>query len=204
MLSKSRQFLICKLCSYSIPVANKTISTVDCERCGHENHLVVSKPARLTTALSLTALIFYIPANVFPFMTVEMYGRQNSSTIWQGVVSLVEGGSYLIAFVIFVASIIVPALKILILFYLSLVAEKGRNPRFHTKLYHFVEVIGRWSMLDIFLLAVLVSILKLGKLTSVHAEVGSLMFLFVVIFTMLASAYFDPQILWSDKDETTD
>lgn len=192
------------MCSNSIPVLNKEVSSVACERCGHENHLIVSKSARLTIAFSLTALIFYVPANIFPFMTIEMYGRRNSSTIWQGVVSLVEGGSLLIAFVIFVASILVPALKLLILFYLSMVAKKGQHARFNTKLYHFVEVIGRWSMLDIFLLAVLVAILKLGKWTSVQAELGSLMFLFVVIFTMLASAYFDPQILWSEKDETTD
>ncbi len=102
---------------------------------------------------------------------------------------------------IFLASILIPFLKITILFYLSLVAKKTTNPGFNIKLHQFVEAIGRWSMLDIFLLAVLVAVVKLGKLTTVTAEPGAVMFLFVVIFTMLASAYFDPQFLESEKDE---
>ncbi|MEK6772904.1 MAG: paraquat-inducible protein A [Bdellovibrionota bacterium] len=159
------------------------------------------KSARLTMAFAMTALIFYIPANIFPFMTIEMYGHRNSSTIWQGIVSLAQDGSWLIALVIFLASILIPFLKIIILFYLSLVAKKTTDPSFNIKLHQFVEAIGRWSMLDIFLLAVLVAVVKLGKLTTVTAEPGAVMFLFVVIFTMLASAYFDPQFLESENDE---
>lgn len=201
---RERQFLICKLCFNSIPIADKKLTTVKCDSCGHKNQLRAPASTALTAAFTLTALIFYIPANIFPFMTIEMYGRSNSSTVWQGIVSLADAGSWFIAIVIFLASVLIPLLKILILFYLSSVAKNQNNPRFNTRLYFFVEAIGRWSMLDIFLLAVLVAIMKLGKWTHVQAEFGSLMFLFVVIFTMLASAYFDPQVLWRKKNETSD
>lgn len=153
-------------------------------------------------AFSLTALILYIPANVFPFMTIELYGRTNSSTILGSIRSLMDQKSYSVAMVVFLASFLIPILKLLILFYLSATARNGVRPEFKMKLYHFVEAIGRWSMLDIFLLAVMVAIVKLGKLTSVHPEPGSMLFLMVVLFTMLASAYFDPRILWEKQNET--
>lgn len=160
-----------------------------------------SKSSRLSLAFTLTALIFYVPANVFPFMTIELYGNRNSSNIWKGTLSLAQDGSYGIALVVFLASILIPALKLLILFYLSLAGGSGRRQKFKMKLYLFVEAIGRWSMLDIFLLAVLVAMVKLGHWTKVQPEMGSAMFALVVIFTMLGSAYFDPKLIW-DANET--
>ena len=150
---------------------------------------------------SLTALIFYFPANIFPFMTIEMYANKNTATIWGGIVSLADSGSWLIAIIVFLASMLIPFVKLVILFYLGLTARNKKNPRFKTKLYHMVEAIGRWSMLDIYLMAVLVAIMKLGRWTTVEPRVGSLLFAFVVIFTMLASAYFDPKLLWKDEND---
>lgn len=173
---------------------------MDCARCGATNFPVVRKPSHLTLAYSLTALIFWIPANVFPFMTIELYGNRNSSTIWSGIVSLAESGAWAIAAVVFLASLVIPFLKLATLFYLALTATNGKNIRFKTHLYHAVEAIGRWSMLDIFLLAVLVAIMKLGPWTQVEPEIGSLMFALVVVFTMLASMSFDPRILWEKND----
>ncbi|HMN69892.1 MAG TPA: paraquat-inducible protein A, partial [Bdellovibrionales bacterium] len=152
-------------------------------------------------AFALTALILYVPANLFPFMTIELYGSRNSSTIWQGILTLVEKGSFFIAIVVFLASILIPAVKLVILFYLGATAGNGKHARSKTYMYHAVEAIGRWSMLDIFLLAVLVAIMKLGPWTTVRPEPGALMFLLVVIFTMLSSAYFDPQLIWENHDE---
>ncbi len=149
---------------------------------------------------SMTALILYIPANLFPFMTIELYGSRNSSTIWGGIVSLAESGSLAIAIIVFLASMLIPFVKLVILFYLTSFTRQ-KNPKFNTKLYHMVESIGRWSMLDIFLLAVLVAIMKLGPWTAVEPGIGSLLFAIVVIFTMLASAYFDPQLLWEEENE---
>lgn len=154
-----------------------------------------TKSLASTLAFSLTALIFYIPANFFPFMTIELYGHRNSATIWGGTVSLVNGGAWAIAAVVFLASIVIPLLKLLALFYLSFTSHNGKHPEFKIWLHKVVEVIGRWSMLDIFLLAVLVAIMKLGAWTRVEPELGSLMFLLVVVFTMLASAQFDPKLI---------
>lgn len=154
----------------------------------------------MTLALSLAALFLYIPANIYPFMTMELYGQTNSSTIWGGVKSLMEDGSYFIAIIVFLASLVVPGLKLIILLYLSLTAQNGNNPRFKTKLYFFVEAIGRWSMLDIFLLAVFVAIIKIRHWTHVTPELGSVLFLVVVILTLIASTYFDPRIIWNKEN----
>lgn len=157
--------------------------------------------ARKTLAYSLTALIFYFPANIFPFMTIELYGAKNSSTIWGGIISLIDSGSWPIALVVFLASMLVPFLKLVVLFYLSLTNHHSHRAA-KLWLYKIIESIGRWSMLDIFLLAVLVAIMKLGPWTRVVPERGSLLFLFVVIFTMLASANFDPQLLTEEENAT--
>lgn len=159
----------------------------------------VNISARRTLAFSLTALLLYIPANIFPFMTVELYGRRNTSTIWSGIVSLADDGAWFIAIVVFLASLLIPFLKLLILFYLSLTAHSPEHSLLKKRLYDFVEVIGRWSMLDIFLLAILVSLVKLGSWTTVEPELGSILFTLVVIFTMLASADFKP--LCPDPDK---
>ncbi|MFM6930182.1 MAG: paraquat-inducible protein A, partial [Bdellovibrio sp.] len=154
-----------------------------------------------TVIFSLTALIFYLPANILPFITVDLYGSHNTPTIWGGVVTLTESGSWPIAIVIFLASMVIPLLKILALFYLSATARNGENKKLKTYIYQTVEAIGRWSMLDIFLLAILVAVMKLGTWAHAEPEVGSLMFLFVVIFTMLASASFNPKIIWEQNNE---
>jgi paraquat-inducible protein A len=159
-----------------------------------------SASALPTLIFSLTALILYFPANFFPFMTLELYGNRNSSTIWSGIVSLNEAGSWPIAIIVFLASIVIPLLKLIVLFYLSLTAQNHRHLRFKRVLYQTVEAIGRWSMLDIFLLAILVAIIKLGAWTTAEPEVGSLLFAGVVIFTMIASAMFDPRFLGEEEN----
>lgn len=153
-----------------------------------------------TLSFSLTALIFYLPANLFPFMSIELYGNTNTSTIWSGIVTLTQSGSWAIAVIVFLASILIPFIKLVILFYLSLTAQNQHHRRLKARLYRFIEAIGRWSMLDIFLLAILVAILKLGPWTNVEPEMGSLLFALVVIFTMLASAKFDPQLIWEEEN----
>tara|TARA_B110001454_G_scaffold124375_1_gene116047 strand:+ start:30763 stop:31338 length:576 start_codon:yes stop_codon:yes gene_type:complete len=177
---------------------------IQCDRCGELNYWHQPRSAAATLAYSLTALIFFVPSNIYPFMTVELYGNRNSSTIWGGIMSLVDDGSWPIALIVFLASLVIPILKLLALFYLALTAENGSHPKFKTRLYHIIEAIGRWSMLDIFLLAVLVAIVKLGRWTTVEPEPGSYMFAMVVIFTMLASASFDPQLLWENTNGKND
>lgn len=195
----SSAYVICSHCSHRNAYESSQ-SELTCERCGHCHRMIRPKSIELTLAFSLTALVLYIPANIYPFMTIEMYGNRNSSTIWSGTVSLFESGAWAVAFVVFMASLFIPLLKLAILFYLALTAHTKKHPQFKNKLYKMVEAIGRWSMLDIFLLAVLVAVVKLAPLAHVQPEFGSLMFLLVVIFTMLASAYFDPKLLWEEEN----
>ena len=131
-------------------------------------------------------------------MTIELYGKGNSSNIWNGTISLAESGSWPVAAVVFLASIVIPFIKLLILFYLNLTANRPGNALLKSRLYFFVEAVGRWSMLDIFLLAVLVAMIKLDHWTSVTPELGSVLFAGVVIFTMLGSAFFNPLLLWNE------
>lgn len=198
-VSDQKYFLVCPICANQVPLADRLDQDVVCDQCGEKVQKAKPDSPAMTLIFSLTAMIFYIPANMFPFMTIELYGNRSTSTIWGGIVSLMEAGSVAIAIIVLLASLVIPFFKLAILFYLSFRPGRNRNPKFKTRLYHIVEAIGRWSMLDIFLLAVLVAIMKLGPWTTVEPQVGALMFAMVVIFTMLASAYFDPQLLWKDK-----
>jgi paraquat-inducible protein A len=194
------KYFLCEVCSHPVLVTDG--QDLVCNHCGHHDNRLKPKNSRLALVFSLTALIFYVPAMVFPFMTVELYGNRNSSTIWSGILELARSGSMAIALIVFLASVLIPIIKLLILFYLSLSWRFKSHRQFKTSLYRFVEAIGRWSMLDIFLLAVLVAVMKLGPLTEVQPEKGSVLFLLVVIFTMLASAFFDPKLIWEGANET--
>ena len=146
------------------------------------------KRAELCLSLSFTALILSIPANLFPFMRLEFYGQGNDSTIWGGVQSLYQSGEWFVALVIFVASLVIPNLKILALIYLS---SRFMRPHAVTQrdlyLFRAVEVLGRWSMLDIFLVAILVAMLKFGHFGHVEIKSGAIYFLLVVLTTMTVS-----------------
>jgi paraquat-inducible protein A len=198
-----KKIITCDVCSQPYEVSDGMTTSYVCERCG-KVHRLHPKSAHRTLAFSLTALIFYFPANLFPFMTMELYGNRTSSTIWGGVVSLTKAGSVFLAIIVFLASILIPLIKLIVLFYLSATARSAHHQRFKTKLYHIIEAIGRWSMLDIFLLAVLVAVVKLSHWTTVEPEIGSVLFASVVIFTLLASANFDPKLIWEDLDEKHD
>lgn len=143
-------------------------------------------------ALTFTGLILFLPANLLPFISIEMYGRKNVSTLWESVIALYHSGSILIALVVLVASIIIPFAKLLILLYLLSANYRdnvGEGERkLQRKIYHYLEGIGRWSMLDIFIVAIMVAVFKFGKWTTVKVELGAILFSIVVVLTMIATA----------------
>lgn len=196
--SENPLYYACPCCAFPMAVPKNCSHALDCERCGHVTNVFKPKSIQATLIFSLTSLILFIPALYFPFMTFEFYGNRNSSTIWGGVKTLINDGSWAIGLIVLFASIVIPLLKLVILFYLALTSQNSYNAKFKTRLYHIIEALGRWSMLDIFLLAVLVAIMKIG-MTRVEPEVGSLLFALVVIFTMIASASFNPQLLWKEQ-----
>lgn len=200
-MSKSSPQERCRICGAPLPPAEGKLPMVTCDTCGTLNRVDKNTSNEASLAFALTALVLYLPANVFPFMTLEVYGNKNTATIWEGIVTLSRSGSWGIALIVFLASILIPFAKLIILFYLSLTAKNGSHQRFKTRLYEIVEVIGRWSMLDIFLLAVLVSIMKMGPWAHAEPGLGSWIFALVVIFTMLSSAYFEPSTIWENSDD---
>ena len=172
-----------------------------CARC--RSVIIRDKPNSLsrTAALSLAALILYVPANVYPVMRMEYMGASKTNTIWTGVVSLAQDGMWEIALLVFCASIMVPLLKLLGLFYLVLTARSGSRRRDRTIVYKIIESIGRWSMLDVFLLSILVALVKLGSLATVLPGPGIIAFAAVVVLTILASQSFDPRVIWDSPEE---
>ncbi|EXJ13385.1 paraquat-inducible protein A [Imhoffiella purpurea] len=169
-----------------------------CPRCADVLHGRKPNSIQRTWALLLAAVAFYIPANLLPIMTVTSLGKSQSDTILSGVVFLFENGMWPLAVIVFVASIFVPMLKLLILLTLLLSVQLGSrwSPRERTRLYRITEAIGRWSMVDVYVVTILVALVRLGNLASVQAEAGAIYFCAVVVLTMLAAMSFDPRLIW--------
>jgi paraquat-inducible protein A len=155
-----------------------------------------------TMAFSLAALILFVPANIFPILSMSKFGYKSESTIWGGVVELWKSGTQGIAILVLLCSIVIPLAKILGLFYICATWKK-QPPYRNTFLLRFIEIIGRWSMLDVFLVAILVALIKLGSIATVKPELGIVAFGCVVVLTMVASANFDSRILWQQRKPTT-
>lgn len=174
-----------------------------CPRCGAMLH--PRKPASLarTWALVIAAMIFYIPANMLPVMLTISMGKVQSDTILSGVIYFVLTGSWHIALIIFVASILVPLAKLLVLIYLLLSVQfrSLKRPRDRTRLYHLMELVGRWSMVDIYAVTVMVGLVRMDALASVDAGPAGFYFAAVVVLTMMAANCFDPRLIWDAVEE---
>jgi paraquat-inducible protein A len=173
-----------------------------CVRCGSTITRRTAGSLHLTAALSLAALILFVPANIFPILRLEMYGASSENTVWDGCVRLYQDGDLAVAVIVFLASILIPVLKLLGLFFLVM-ATKLNFSRWklqRTWMYRTIDTIGRWAMLDVFVLAVLVSLVKLQRLATIIPGKGLLAFSCVVVLTILASASFDPELIWEKED----
>lgn len=177
-----------------------------CTRCGALVHARRPNSIVRTWALLITAAILYIPANVLPIMTVRSLGQGDPSTIMSGVIQLVQHGMIPIAAVVFIASILVPTFKLvgIALLLFSVQRHQPLSARQRIWMYRFIEFIGRWSMLDIFVIAILVAVVNFGRLASVEANLGAIAFASVVILTMLAAVTFDPRLIWDNTESDDD
>lgn len=169
-----------------------------CRRCGFRLHHRKPYSIAWTWALSLAALILYIPANVYPVLTVVRLGRGNPSTILGGVQELLAAGMWPLALLVFVASILVPVVKLICLGILLVTTQIGTAWRLkeRTVLYRMVDWVGRWSMIDIFMVSLLVALVQLGGVSTVRPGAGATAFASVVILTMFAAQCFDPRLMW--------
>ena len=178
---------------------------LQCPRCGSSLHSRKTNSLSRTWALVITAFILYVPAMVLPITIVTSLGTVQDDTIMSGVILFIQTGSWEIALVIFVASIIVPVMKLLILVYLLITVQRKsvRRPGDRAKLYRLTEFVGRWSMVDIYVVAILVALVNLGVIADIDAGPAAFYFAAVVIITIFAARTFDPRLIWDEIREST-
>lgn len=190
----------CHSCGKVAPVVEE-----HCPRCHAPLHLRKADSLQRTVALTIGAAMLYLPANLLPVLHVEstLKGAQQN-TILSGVVQFWQNGDYLVALIIFIASVMIPILKMLAIIVLCLAAYSGRWPRAMTRLYRVTDYIGRWSMVDVFVVAILVGVVQLGGVMTINAGEGAVAFAGVVMLTMLAAHSFDPRLIWDATARSSD
>src|SRR6476661_3685956 len=169
-----------------------------CPRCHARLHARKPDSISRTWALVILAYILYIPANLLPILESRSLLTAESNTIMSGILMFWESGSWMIAGLVFIASIVVPLTKLLALTWLlvSVQLKSRRRALQRTQLFRLVEFVGRWSMLDIYVVALTVTLVQVGTLASIQVGPGALAFGAVVVITMLASHTFDPRLIW--------
>jgi len=171
-----------------------------CSRCGGPLHLRHPDSLARTWALLIAAMILYVPANLLPITFTTALGSTEGDTIMQGVIYFLLHGEWPIALVIFTASILVPLLKMVALVYLLVSVQRGspKRPAERTRIYRMVEFVGRWSMIDIFVVTIMVALVQLGAVATISAGDGAIYFCLVVIITMFSAESFDPRLIWDE------
>jgi paraquat-inducible protein A len=175
---------------------------VHCPRCGSPVHVRKPNSVSTTWALLVAAIIMYVPANLLPVMATTWLGNTQADTIMGGVIYLLHH-DWPLAVIVFVASVLVPLLKMIALVYL-LVSVQRRSPlrrAQRTRLYRLTELVGRWSMVDVFVVALMAALVQIGALATIEPGGGALAFAAVVILTMLAAMSFDSRLIWDEYGE---
>lgn len=195
--------LVCHACRKLAKAPLHATGILSCPRCGADLHRRKPNSLARAWALLIAAVILYVPANYYPVLSVEVLGKSESDTIFSGVVELFNAGMWEISALVFFASITVPMLKILGLGYLLIsVHIKSRwRLRDRTKLYRLIEGVGRWSMIDMFMVSILVALVQLGGVATIEPGVGATCFASVVVITMFAAGAFDPRIIWDAAED---
>jgi paraquat-inducible protein A len=174
-----------------------------CPRCGAGLEWRHPNSIQYTWALVIAATIFYIPANALPVLRTTALGSTEADTIMGGVIFLYTSGSWPLALIVLIASVMIPLGKLAALAYLLINVQRGkvRNRHDSARIYRVVEFVGRWSMLDVFVDAFVVALVQLSPLMSVEPGFGVVFFMAVVVLTMLAAQSFDPRLIWDTRQE---
>ncbi|MDD7286785.1 MAG: paraquat-inducible protein A [Succinivibrio sp.] len=198
--AKDQQVKCCHECGYIY----KSTNTVDtCPRCKAKNEYRISNSIVKSCCLLIAALIFYLPSNLYPVMYTEFLFRTTGSNIIDGVVAMWKMNSYFVAIVILVASIFIPAFKILSLGYILYVSSKANtyNKLKLSKLYRCVLFIGRWSLIDVYVVIIMSSIVRIGGILTIYPGFAIVCFCSVVLITIFSAESFDERLIWDDKNE---
>ncbi|MBF0192401.1 MAG: paraquat-inducible protein A [Magnetococcales bacterium] len=200
-----RDRILCHACGLpALPPRGNPDAERHCLRCHARLHARKTASLTRTWALLWTATLLYIPANLYPVMTVIKMGRGQPDTILSGVKHLIESGMWPLALLVFVASIVVPVMKIVILMFLLISVKRGsiHRCRDRTLLYRVLETFGHWSMVDIFLVSILTALVDFGSLALIKPGIGASFFAAVVVLTLFAARAFDPRLIWDPLNET--
>ncbi|MEZ5476125.1 MAG: paraquat-inducible protein A [Thiolinea sp.] len=174
-----------------------------CRRCGHRFRTGHNNSIEVTWALLIASAILYIPANLLPVMSVYMLGKGQPDTIISGAIHLLQAGQWPLALLIFVASVVVPLLKLFALGFLliSIQLKSEWRPHDRVRLFRITEYVGRWSMVDVFVVAILTGLVQFGNLARIEANAGTFSFATVVVLTMLAAHTLDEHLIWDMSHE---
>lgn len=191
----------CLVCHKLVPY--EEAETVLCPRCGAAVHSRLPNSLAKTWAYLITSMLLYVPANILPIMTVSGFGGGKADTIMSGVIGLISSGMIPIGLIVFVASIVVPLLKMaaLLILLLSVHFKWKLSARHRSRLYRMTEFIGRWSMLDIYVIMILIALVSFGAIASIETGPAATAFAAVVILTMLAAMSFDARLIWDASDD---
>ena len=199
-VSSATRILTCHTCGL---LTDADAGYHSCPRCDTPLHHRIRNSIERTWALLAAAAILLIPANVYPVMTVIRFGQGAPNTIMSGILHLIEDGMWGLAMIVFVASIVVPIVKLFVLSFLLISIQKkwSWRPRDRTLLYRVTEVVGAWSMVDIFLVGLLTALVSLDALSTIRPGIGATFFAGVVILTMFAAHSFDSRLIWDNARE---
>ncbi|MFJ4142518.1 paraquat-inducible protein A [Pseudomonas sp. NPDC089734] len=193
-----RNLCLCHTCGYACQE-----DATQCPRCDSPVHRRKPDSIARTWAFLIAGLIFYIPANVLPVMYTTMLGNSSQNTIMSGVIEFFKSGSWDIALLIFIASVVVPCVKFLVLGMLLITCQRRSRWAMleRARLYRFIELIGYWSMLDVLVVALVASLVQFRELSTIEPMIGILFFGLVVVMTMFAAMSFDPRLIWDAEVE---
>ncbi len=194
-----RHLIGCHTCQLVCRVENtENHREMTCPRCGSALHRRKPNSLSRASALLITAALLYLPANIFPVMTFQALGKGEPSTIIGGVQELIAADMWPLALIVFVASILVPCLKLISMSYLMLSVRTRSHWRLkdRTLIYRLNEAVGRWSMVDVFVISILAALVQLGSIARIIPDVGIIAFGSVVILTMFTALAFDPRLMW--------
>lgn len=188
----------CRACGLVSPAGTRA-----CRRCGGALHSRAPHSLQRVWAWLTVGLICYVPANLFPMMITATAGKTYRSTILGGVIDLMHHGAYLIAGVVFLASIVIPVSKFFVIITLALSIQRRLPISVHARihLYHAVEFIGRWSMVDVFVVAILSALVQMGFFAHINPGPAAVFFALSVAFTMVSAQAMDPRLIWDSAAE---
>ena len=180
-------------------------TTAICPRCGTALHQRIPFSLQRVMAWLLVGFLCYIPANLLPMLKTRTLGREQDNTIVGGVIELFHHGAWDVATIVFVASVVIPCTKFVVIIYLLLSIRFRVTLDIHTRihLYDAVEFIGRWSMIDVFVVAILTALVQLGFIVSINPGPAAIFFALSVAFTMLSAQSLDPRLIWDRADRET-